>query len=117
MGDVFGIQAAVSSLNGKMGHARSVTDVYKHVPMRAHSSNGGPAAHAHHRVSTYSNVSVPVNSSNSGNGNSSNRFGTTDMRASYNEQRRIPGEGRNYPQRSIGKKHALKKYDQFSSKY
>ena len=89
LGDVFGIQAAVSSLNGKMGHARSVTDVYKHVPMRAHSSNGGPAAHAHHRVSTYSNVSVPVNS---------NRFGTTDMRASYNEQRRIPA---NYPQRSI----------------
>ena len=76
-----------------MGHARSVTDVYKHVPMRAHSSNGGPAAHAHHRVSTYSNVSVPVNS---------NRFGTTDMRASYNEQRRIPGNNTtNYPQRSI----------------
>ena len=93
LGDVFGIQAAVSSLNGKMGHARSVTDVYKHVPMRAHSSNGGPAAHAHHRVSTYSNVSVPVNS---------NRFGTTDMRASYNEQRRIPGNNTtNYPQRSI----------------
>ena len=83
-----------------MGHARSVTDVYKHVPMRAHSSNGGPAAHAHHRVSTYSNVSVPVNSSSS---SGSNRFGTTDMRASYNEQRRIPGEDhrRNYPQRSI----------------
>ena len=98
LGDVFGIQAAVSSLNGKMGHARSVTDVYKHVPMRAHSSNGGPAAHAHHRVSTYSNVSVPVNSSSGGS--SSNRFGTTDMRASYNEQRRIPGD-RNYPQRSI----------------
>ena len=100
LGDVFGIQAAVSSLNGKMGHARSVTDVYKHVPMRAHSSNGGPAAHAHHRVSTYSNVSVPVNSSSS---SGSNRFGTTDMRASYNEQRRIPGEDhrRNYPQRSI----------------
>ena len=86
-----------------MGHARSVTDVYKHVPLRAHSTNS--AAHAHHRVSTYSNVSVPVtgpstgNGSNSG-GNGSNRFGTSDMRASYNEQRRL-GPTCSYPQRSI----------------
>ena len=84
LGDVFGIQAAVSSINNnKMGHARSVTDVYKHVPLRAHSTNS--AAHAHHRVSTYSNVSVPV--SGGGSGSSSARFGTSDMRASYNEQR------------------------------
>ena len=108
LGDVFGIQAAVSSINnnssinnttnsstGKMGHARSVTDVYKHVPLRAHSTNS--AAHAHHRVSTYSNVSVPVTSSN--------RFGTSDTRASYNEQRqRALGPSMSYnvnPHRSI----------------
>ena len=89
LGDVFGIQAAVSSINNnKMSHARSVTDVYKHVPLRAHSNS---AAHAHHRVSTYSNVSVPVSGST--------RFGTSDMRASYNEQRNQRSSG--YPQRSI----------------
>ena len=106
LGDVFGIQAAVSSINNntnnnsnnqnKMGHARSVTDVYKHVPMRAHSTNN--AAHAHHRVSTYSNVSVPVTST-------STRFGSSDARASYNEQRqRTLGPSISYssnPQRSI----------------
>jgi hypothetical protein len=53
--------------------------------MRAHSHATNP----HHRISTYSNVSVPVNPSN--------RFGTTDMRASYNEQRRLQA----YPPRSI----------------
>lgn len=93
LGDVFGIQAAVSSINNnsKMSHARSVTDVYKHVPLRAHSNS---AAHAHHRVSTYSNVSVPVQSS-------ANRFGSSDMRASYNEQRKVHANYNNYPARSI----------------
>ena len=77
LGDVFGINAAVSSINNnKMAHAQSVSNVYKHVPLRAHSTN----THAHHRVSTYSNVSVPVTQSSA-------RFGTSDMRASYNEQR------------------------------
>ena len=87
LGDVFGINAAVSSINNnKMAHAQSVSNVYKHVPLRAHSTN----THAHHRVSTYSNVSVPVTPAAS-------RFGTSDMRASYNEQRRV----NNFPQRSI----------------
>ena len=100
LGDVFGIQAAVSSINNngtgsKMGHARSVTDVYKHVPLRAHSTNS--AAHAHHRVSTYSNVSVPVTGPGT---NGTNRFGTSDTRASYNEQRRL-GPTCSYPTRSI----------------
>ena len=78
-----------------MGHARSVTDVYKHVPLRAHSTNS--AAHAHHRVSTYSNVSVPVTGPGT---NGTNRFGTSDTRASYNEQRRL-GPTCSYPTRSI----------------
>merc|ERR1712029_788452 len=77
LGDVFGINAAVSSINNnKMAHAQSVSNVYKHVPLRAHSTN----THAHHRVSTYSNVSVPVSTQ-------STHFGSSDMRASYNEQR------------------------------
>lgn len=73
----------MSSINNKMGHARSVTDVYKHVPMRAHTGQH-PSAHAHHRVSTYSNVSVPV-------GTSTNRFGSSDTRASYNAEHRRAG--------------------------
>ena len=93
LGDVFGINAAVSSINNnKMAHAQSVSNVYKHVPLRAHSTN----THAHHRVSTYSNVSVPVSTQ-------PNRFGTSDMRASYNEQRTAGRGGlNNFPvQRSI----------------
>ena len=95
LGDVFGINAAVSSINNnKMAHAQSVSNVYKHVPLRAHSTN----THAHHRVSTYSNVSVPVSTQ-------STRFGSSDMRASYNEQR-AGHRVNNFPvQRSIGNVH------------
>ncbi len=102
LGDVFGIQAAVSSINsdkfghvqGKMGHARSVTDVYKHIPSGAtlRSTGGSGIAHHPHRVSTYSNVSVPVNTNNP------NRFGSADMRASYNETRRYAPSGSHHPQ-------------------
>ncbi len=79
-----------------MGHARSVQDVYKHVPSSSSAtlrSNGSSSGHHPHRISTYSNVSVPVNTGHS------NRFGSADMRASYNETRRYtPASGSHHYQ-------------------